>query len=124
MAELKFLFEVVRNCLYQSDLGPLRDKTIDFSSSKQLAETMAHLQEDAQERRIKENAGQYPDDDFSCVARSVSDSLHTKSKVHLRRLEPLTPVAARFGAKFLSEWQGSSRCLQCLPPVERSRPTV
>ncbi len=100
--ELEFLLTVVKNRLGESDLSSLRD--IDFSSSKRLAETMKQLQEDARDRRTKANQGPYADDDFARIAHSVSDKLHTKAKVHLRRLEPLTSVVARFGAEFLSRW--------------------
>jgi hypothetical protein len=103
MAELKFLFDVMHNRLLHSSLGPLRDTKIDFSSPGKLAKSMACVQSAAQQRRIDAGTGSYPDDDFSEIARSVADELQSKAKVHLRRLELLTPVVARLGADYVSK---------------------
>jgi hypothetical protein len=103
-AELKFLFDVVGNCLSSSELAGLSAEGIDFSSPKRLGETMRALNVQSQEQRIEENAAPYPDDRFAGVARSVADAVETKAGVHLRRLQPLTPVAATFGAAYLTHW--------------------
>jgi hypothetical protein len=104
MKELNYLEEVMINCLCQSDLGNLRGTKIDFRTSASLAETMKKLNSDAQQLRIESRKGSYPNDTFSLLAKSVSDAVVKKAKVHLRRLEALTPVTAQFGDGFLSNW--------------------
>ena len=103
LLELSFLAIVIQNRLLQSKLGELPGE-IDFSTNGTIADSMDNLRLKWEKKRIARGSPAGKSDGFSDLAVSLADSVREKSEVHLQRLRYVSPVAADFGADFLTDW--------------------